>query len=164
MTKPVTFFANFPVNKHPLTFEVIRRYRNIYERNTYEGCDLVPLNTSSIGDSEQIIHFQEAYARLFLHCYNKQGIQSNLHSYTPMNQGTICEKVYLEGIQQIKGNNCGLIPIESVSEGFPTYFCLNLLHCIYIAKNLKDFFFCICSIADFLRYTISVFIFHTWLS
>ena len=35
MAKPVTFFANFPVNKHPLTSEVIRRYRS-----TYEGCDL----------------------------------------------------------------------------------------------------------------------------
>ena len=67
---------------------------------TYEGCDLVPLVTSSIGDSELIIHFQEAYARLFPNCYNKQGIQSNLPSYTPMNQGTICAKVYPEGINQ----------------------------------------------------------------
>ena len=33
---------------------------------TYEGCDLVPLITSSIGDSELIIHFQEA--RLFPNC------------------------------------------------------------------------------------------------
>ena len=55
MAKPATFFANFPVNKQPSTFEVIRRYRS-----TYEGCDLVPLVTSSIGDSELIIHFQEA--------------------------------------------------------------------------------------------------------
>ena len=55
MAKPATFFANFPVNKEPSTFEVIRRYRS-----TYEGCDLVPLVTSSIGDSELIIHFQEA--------------------------------------------------------------------------------------------------------
>ena len=27
-----------------------------------------------------------------------------------MNQGPICAKVYPEGIQPIKGNNCGLIP------------------------------------------------------
>ena len=52
-------------------------------------CVLVPLVTSSIGDSELIIHFQEAYARLFPNCYNKQGIRSNLPSYTPVNQGTI---------------------------------------------------------------------------
>ena len=90
MTKPLHCFANFPVNKHPSTSEVIRRYRS-----TYEGCDLVPLVTSSIGDSEEvIIHFQEAYARLFPNCSNKQGIQSNLPSYTPMNQGTICAKEY----------------------------------------------------------------------
>ena len=55
MAKPVTFFANFPVNKQPLTSEVVRRYRS-----TYEGCDLVSLVTSSIGFSELIIHFQEA--------------------------------------------------------------------------------------------------------
>ena len=65
------------------------------------------LVTSSVGDSELIIHFQEVYARLFSNCYNKQGIQSNL----PMNQGTICAKVYPKGIQPVKGNNCGLIPI-----------------------------------------------------
>ena len=55
MAKPATVFANFPVNKQPSTFEVIRRYRS-----TYEGCDLVPLVTSSIEDSELIIHFQKA--------------------------------------------------------------------------------------------------------
>ena len=38
------------------------------------GCDLVPLVTYSIGDSEQIIHFQEAYARLCQNCDTKQGI------------------------------------------------------------------------------------------
>ena len=87
MAKPVTFLANFPVNKHPSTSEVYDpRYRSTY------------LVTSSIGDSELIIHFQEAYARLFPNCYNKQGIQSNFPSYTPMNQGTICAKVYLEGL------------------------------------------------------------------
>ena len=78
---------------------------------TYEGCDLVPLVTSSIGDSELIIHFQEAYARLYPNCYNKQGIQSNLPSHTSMNQGTICATVYPEGIPPVKGNNCGLIPM-----------------------------------------------------
>ena len=75
---------------------------------------MVPLATPSIGDSELIIHFQEVrlvYARLFPNCYNKKGIQSNLPSYTPMNQGIICAKVYPEGIQPIKGNNCGLIPV-----------------------------------------------------
>ena len=66
--------------------------------STYEGCDLVPLVTSSVGDSELIIHFQEAYAKLFSNCYNKQGIPSNLPSYRPMNQGTICAKVYPEGV------------------------------------------------------------------
>ena len=56
MAKSATFFANSPVNKHPSTSEVIRRYRS-----TYEECDLVPLGTSSIGDAELIIHFQETY-------------------------------------------------------------------------------------------------------
>ena len=28
-----------------------------------------------------------------------------------MNQGTICAKVYPEGVQSIKGNNFGLIPV-----------------------------------------------------
>ena len=105
MAKPATFFANFSVNKHPSTSEVIRRYRS-----NYEGCDLVPLVTSSIGNSELIIHFQEAYARLFSNCYNKQDIQPNLPSYSPMNQGTICAKIYPEGIEPMKGNNCGPIP------------------------------------------------------
>ena len=91
MTKPAPFFAIFPVNKHPSNSEVICRCRS-----TYEGCDLVPLVTASVRDSELIIHFQEAYARLFSNCYNKQGIQSNLPSYRPMNQGTICVKVYPE--------------------------------------------------------------------
>ena len=31
-----------------------------------------------------------------------------------MNQGPICAKVYPEGIQPIKGNNCGLIPHSGV--------------------------------------------------
>ena len=114
MAKPATFFASFPVNKHLSTSEVIRRYRS-----TYEGCDLVPLVTSSTGDSELIIHFQEAYARLFPNVYNKQGIQSNLPSYTPMYQGTICAKAYPEGIQPIKGNNCELIPFMFVFTSFP---------------------------------------------
>ena len=112
MAKPATFFANFPVNKYPSTSKVIRRYRS-----TDEGCALVPLVTSSIGDSELIIHFQEAYARLFPNFYNKQGIQSNLHSYTPMNQGTICAKVYPEGIQPIKGNNSSVFIIFSSHSG-----------------------------------------------
>ena len=115
MATPASFFANFPVNKHPSNSEVIRRYRS-----TCEGCDLVPLVTSSIGDSELIIHFQEAYARLFPNCYNKQGIQSNLPFYTPMNQGTICAKEYPEGVQPIKGNNYGLIP------ECPTKFTVNI--------------------------------------
>ena len=106
MAKPATCSASFPVNNHLSTSEVIRRYMS-----TYEGCDLVPLVTSSTGDAELIIHFQEVYARLFPNCYyNKQGIQSNLPSNTQMNQETICVKVYRKGIQPIKGNNCGLIP------------------------------------------------------
>ena len=105
MTKSATFLADFPVNKRWSTSAVISQ-----DRSSYEGCDLVPLVTFSIGDSELIIHFQEAYARLFPNCYNKQGIQSNLPSYTPMNQGIICAKVYPEGNQPIKGNDCGLIP------------------------------------------------------
>ena len=104
MAKPATFFAIFLVNKHPSTSEEICRCRS-----TYEGCDLVPQVTSSIGDSELIIHFREAYARLVANCYNKQGIQSNLPSYRSMNQGPICAKVYHEGVQPINGNNCGLI-------------------------------------------------------
>ena len=112
MAKPATFFAIFAVNKHPSNSEVI-----CHCMSTYEGCDLVPLVTSSVGESEIIIHFQEAYSRLFSKCYNKQGIQSNLPSYRPMNQGTICAKVYPEGVQPVKGNNCGLIPI------IPRRFC-----------------------------------------
>ena len=100
MSKPATFFTNFPVNKHLSTSEVIRRNRSIYE-----GCDLVPLVTSSIGDSELIIHFQEAYARLFPNCYNEQGIQSNLPSYTPMNWELFVRKY----IQPIDRDNFGLI-------------------------------------------------------
>ena len=98
------FFANIPVNKHPSTSEVVCRCRS-----TYEGCDLVPLVTSSTGDSELIIHFQGA--KLFSNCYNKQNMQSNLPSYIPNNQGTICAKVYHEGVQPTKKNNCGLLPI-----------------------------------------------------
>ena len=75
---------------------------------------MVRLVTSSIVDSELNIHFQEAYARLFSNCYNKQGIQSNLPSYRPMNQRTIYAKVYTEGVQPIKENNCGLIPVMTV--------------------------------------------------
>ena len=93
MAKPATFFADFPVNRHPSTSGVIRCYTC---RNTYEGCDLIPLVTSSIGDSELIIHFQEAYARFFPNCYmyNKQGIQSNLPSYTPNEPGNyLCESI-----------------------------------------------------------------------
>ena len=111
MAKPATFSANFPVNKRPLTSEVICRCRSTCER-----CDLVPLVTFSIGDSELIIHFQEAFARPFSNCYNKQDIQSNLPSYRPMNQGTICAKVYPESVQPIKGNNCVLIP-GSINSG-----------------------------------------------
>ena len=66
---------------------------------------------SIVGNSVLIIHFQEVYARLFSNCYNKQGIQSNLPSYRPMNQVTVCAKVYLEVFQPDKGNNCGLIPV-----------------------------------------------------
>ena len=68
MAKPATFFAVFPVNKHLSNSEVICRCRS-----TCEGCGLVSLVTSSVGDSELIIDFQEAYARLFSNCYNKQG-------------------------------------------------------------------------------------------
>ena len=107
MAKPAIFFAILPVNKHSSTSEVLCCCRSIYE-----GCDLVLLFTSSIGDSEVIIHFQEAYAKLFSNCYNNQGIQSNLPSYRTMNQGTICAKVYPEGVQTNNGNNCGLIPIR----------------------------------------------------
>ena len=73
MAKPAALFPNFPVNKHPSTSEVICSCMS-----TYEGCDLVPLVTPNMGDSELIIHIQEAYARLFSNCYNKQGIQSNM--------------------------------------------------------------------------------------
>ena len=67
---------------------------------------MVPLGTSSVDDSKLIIHFQEVHARLLSHCYDKQDIQSKLSSYRPMNQRTICAKVYPEGVQPIKGNNC----------------------------------------------------------
>ena len=120
--KPNTFFANFPGNKHPSTSEVICRCRS-----TYEGCDLVPLVTFSIGDYDLIIHFQEAYTRLFSNCYNKQGIPSNLLSYRPMNQGTICAKVYSEGVQPIKENNCGLIPHRNMIERpYGLILCFNI--------------------------------------
>ena len=73
MAKPAAFFAIFPVNKHPSNSEMICR-----GTCTYEECDLVPLVTSSVVGFELIIHFQEAHARLFSNCYNKEGIQSNL--------------------------------------------------------------------------------------
>ena len=89
MAKPATFFANLPVKKHPSLSEVIRRCRS-----TYEGCDLVPLVTSSIKDSELIMHFQEANARLFPNCYNKQSIQSNLPTfYTNEPRNYLCESI-----------------------------------------------------------------------
>ena len=94
--------GKLPVNKHPSTSEELCRCRSTYER-----CDLVFLVTSNVWDSELIIHLQEAYARLLSNCYNKQDVQSNLLSYRPMNQGSICAKVYPEGVQHIKGNNCG---------------------------------------------------------
>ena len=99
MAKPATFFAIFLVNKHPSNSEVI-----CHCRSTYEGCDLVPLVTSSVGNSELIIHFQEIYARFFSNCCNKQGIQSNLPSYKLMNQGNICAKIHPEGVQPVKGH------------------------------------------------------------
>ena len=95
--KAATFFANFPVNKHPSTSEVICRCRS-----TYDVYDLVPLVISSNRDSELFVHFQKAYVRLFTNCYNKQGILSNFPSYRPMSQGTIYAKVYSEGVQPIK--------------------------------------------------------------
>ena len=112
MAKPATFFANFPVNKHPSTSEVIRRYMN-----TYEGCDSGPLVTSSIVGSELIIHFQEANARLFPNCYNKQGIQSNLPSYTQMNQGTIVRKYILKVFNQSRFNQSREIIVDSTNQG-----------------------------------------------
>ena len=50
-----------------------------------------------------------------------------------MNQGTICAKVYPEGIQPVKGNNCGLIPIR------PSFWHLNskLCHLIYFYTFLE---------------------------
>ena len=35
-----------------------------------------------------------------------------------MNQRTICANVYPEGIQPIKGNNCGLIPLMVTARKF----------------------------------------------
>ena len=100
---PATVFSQTfrLVNKLPSTSEMICRCRS-----TYEGHGFVPLITSSFGNSELIIHFQEAHARLFSNCYNKQSIQSNLPSFRPMNQRTICANVYPKGVQPIKGNNC----------------------------------------------------------
>ena len=132
MAKPANCFANFPVNKQPSTSEVIRRYRS-----TYEGCALVPLFTSSIGDSELIINFQEAYARLFPNCYNKLGIQSNLPSHRPINQGTICAKVYPEGIQPIKGNKCGLIPYDHKTKTMHIIQC-KILPCLNHISELPS--------------------------
>ena len=59
----------------------------------------------------ELVILYEPYAMLFSNCYNQQGIQSNLPSYRPMNQGTIFAKVYPEGVQPIKGNNCRLVPL-----------------------------------------------------
>ena len=42
-----------------------------------------------------------------------------------MNNGTFCAKVCPEGVQPIKGNNCGLIPVD------------HLLKSIYIQINIK---------------------------
>ena len=76
---------------------------------------MVPLASASIRVSELIIHFREAYARLFSNCYNNQGIQPNLPSYRPMNQGTICAKVYPEGVQPIK-----VAPVAQRIKRWPT--------------------------------------------
>ena len=83
--------------------------------STYEGCNWAPLVTARVGDSELIIHFQEAYAKFFSVCYDKQDIQTNWPSEKPNNRGTICMKVFSEVIQSVKGNNCGLIPYISGS-------------------------------------------------
>ena len=77
---------------------------------------------------------------LFPNCYNKQGIQSNLPSYTPMNQGPICAKVYPEGIQPIKGNNCGLIPYStghSVTKRFYKNSTLKTLMSFYKQRMVR---------------------------
>ena len=77
------FFTVLTWQNHLLFSQSFRltNTRQLLRRGTYEGCDLVPLVTSSVGDSELIIHFQEAYARLLSNCYFTQGIQSNLASY-----------------------------------------------------------------------------------
>ena len=99
--------CNFCVNKNKSTSEVI-----YYCRSTYERCDLVPLVTSNLGNSELIIHFQKVYAKLFSNCYNKQGIQSNLPSYRPMNQGLFLRMYILKMFNQLREIIVGgLIPI-----------------------------------------------------
>ena len=93
---------------------------------------MAPLVTSSFGDSEQIIHFQEAYARLFLNCYNKQDIHSNfLQANEPGNY--LCESIYPEGVPPNKGNNCGLIPSISIRG------CVCSLSAPYHLKEIIDF-------------------------
>ena len=58
------------------------------------------------GTLDPLIHGFVGLRRQMVHSYT-QGIVTE---DTPMNQGPICAKVYPEGIQPNKGNNCGLIP------------------------------------------------------
>ena len=113
----ILFLANHPVNKHSSISEVICRCRS-----TYEGCGLIFVVTSSVGDSELTIEFQEACVSFFSNCYNKQDIHSNLPSYRPMNHGTVLAKVYPENVQPIKENNCRLFlyiyNVLTISKGY----------------------------------------------
>ena len=66
--------------------------------------------------------------------------QTCLLTDQPMKQGTICAKVDLEGVQPIKGNDCGPIPyyntpsVEKENEN-PVFESLTLL--VLRPSNLK---------------------------
>ena len=101
MAKPATFFPIFPVNKQPSTLRwsaVVGAFmKGVIWFGYFQYWGFWTNCT-----------FSRSICKVFSNCYNKQGIQSNLPSYRPVNQGTICAKVYPDG-QPIKENNCGLI-------------------------------------------------------
>ena len=87
--KPFTFYAVFSSNS-----ETVYRCRS-------EKYDSVPVVTSSVEDSELIIHFQETYAKFFSVCCTEEAEYSVklvfFKNHTPgLNQETVCVKVYPE--------------------------------------------------------------------
>ena len=64
-----------------------------------------------------------------------------------MNQGPICAKVYPEGIQPIKGNNCGLIPLGQIYHARLRTNCSSLNQHLF-SKNTIDSPLCACGAVE----------------